>query len=267
MRTWTPSEARFTELFLYISRRCATSPKFGSVKLNKLLYYCDFLSFALLGKPITGFTYRKLEKGPAPAGIVEIRNHLLRSGQLKIREVLLPNRHRQLRPVALREADLRVFTKAEIEVVDRVIDILVDTNASRISDLSHLEIGWMAARLNETIPYGTVFLSNAALSAEETERIRTFAREHGYASGYLRDIVEEPLFAEQLEKLGVSFARRDEIMEAVSFSLARAPELFPRIEGTCLSALTVKFYDNMPSVRFLFTYNEDRVRLVAIDFG
>jgi hypothetical protein len=83
----------------------------------------------------------------------------------------------------------------------------------------------------------------------------------------LRDIFEEPLFSQQLDRLAVSFKRRDQIMESVGFVLARSPELFPVVPGTCLSALTITLYDNMPSVRFLFTYDDERVTLVAVDFG
>jgi hypothetical protein len=83
----------------------------------------------------------------------------------------------------------------------------------------------------------------------------------------LRDVFEEPLFSEHLEALAIGYERLDKVMEAVVFELARAPERFPHIPGTCLSALTVALFDGLPSVRFLFTYNEDRVTLVGIDFG
>ena len=83
----------------------------------------------------------------------------------------------------------------------------------------------------------------------------------------LRDIFEEPLFSEQMDALGVSYRHRDDIMSAISFVLARHPEIFPQVPNTCLSAVTVELYDGYPSVRFLFTFSEDRVTLVAIDFG
>jgi hypothetical protein len=83
----------------------------------------------------------------------------------------------------------------------------------------------------------------------------------------LRDIFEEPLFSEQLEALAIRYERLDVLMESVSFELARDPERFPVIPNTSLSAITVELYDNLPSVRFLFVYNERRVTLVGIDFG
>lgn len=55
-------------------------------------------------------------------------------------------------------------------------------------------------------------------------------------------------------------------MEAVGFVLARTPERFPRIPGTSLSAITVSFYDGMPSVLFLFSYDEHKVRMIGVEF-
>ena len=83
----------------------------------------------------------------------------------------------------------------------------------------------------------------------------------------LRDVFEEPLFSQQLEQLAIGYERLDVIMESVCFGLARDPGRFPQIQGTSLSAVTIKFYDDLPSVRFLFTFDDDRVTLVAIDFG
>jgi hypothetical protein len=83
----------------------------------------------------------------------------------------------------------------------------------------------------------------------------------------LRDVFEEPLFSEQLERLAIGYERLDTVMEGVVFELARDPERFPRIPGTCLSAVTLELFDGLPSVRFLFTFNNERVSLIAIDFG
>jgi hypothetical protein len=83
----------------------------------------------------------------------------------------------------------------------------------------------------------------------------------------LRDIFEEPLFSENLWALAIPYERLDMIMESVSFTLARDPQRFQRISGTSLSAITVELYDALPSVRFLFVYDDQKVTLVGIDFG
>ena len=53
-------EEKLSELILYISQKCATDPKFGAVKLNKILYLSDFLAFGNWGEPITGVEYQHL---------------------------------------------------------------------------------------------------------------------------------------------------------------------------------------------------------------
>lgn len=83
----------------------------------------------------------------------------------------------------------------------------------------------------------------------------------------LRDIFEEPLFSEHLEHLAIGYERLDAVMESVVFELARDPDRFPKVPGTCLSAITVQLYDGLPSVRFLFTFDDERVTLVGVDFG
>ena len=70
----------------------------------------------------------------------------------------------------------------------------------------------------------------------------------------LRDVFEEPLFAEHLERLAIAYERLDVVMESVAFELTRDPGRFPHVPGTCLSAITVELYDDLPSVRFLFTF-------------
>lgn len=83
----------------------------------------------------------------------------------------------------------------------------------------------------------------------------------------LRDVFEEPLFSEHLESLAIGYEKLDAVMESVVFELARDPGRFPRVPGTSLSAITLELYDGLPSVRFLFTFDDNRVTLVAVDFG
>ena len=72
------------ELILYIAKRCEADPTFGAVKLNKLLWWSDFLFYARAGQPITGVEYQKLPAGPAPVQLVPVRNVLIEAGDAKI---------------------------------------------------------------------------------------------------------------------------------------------------------------------------------------
>jgi hypothetical protein len=175
-------EQRFAELMLYISNECEQDPKFGATKLNKILFYSDFLAYANLGNSITGAEYQKLDHGPGPRRIKSIRRNLEQQGALIVKKVALRDGRVQERIIPKRKPNLELFGSEEIKVVDEVIKQLWGHDADAVSKLSHYEIGWQLARLNETIPYGTIFLSDKALNDEDIRRIQHFAERHGYAT-------------------------------------------------------------------------------------
>lgn len=181
MQAWAEDERRFRELILYVGQKCAHHRKFGAVKLNKVLFYADFLAYALLGNPITGFEYQKLKKGPAPRRMAQIRAQMEALGEIAIQKVqTVAGQQHRVRP--LRKPNLSLFSQRELELVDRIIDTLKDKDAEQVSDLTHLDVGWKAAQMNETIPYGTVFLSDKQLTPSQIRRIKKFAMEHGYGA-------------------------------------------------------------------------------------
>ncbi len=100
-KTWTENEPRFRELLLYISQKCANDPKFGAVKLNRILFLSDFLAFAHYGEPITDFEYQKLGQGPAPRRLLPVRNQMIESKELGLQEFPLVSGNTQIRTVNL----------------------------------------------------------------------------------------------------------------------------------------------------------------------
>lgn len=177
-KKWKENEARFRELILYISQKCADDSTFGSVKLNKILFFSDFLTYAEFGEPITGFVYQKLANGPAPKRLLPIRNDMIEKGDLGLQEVRRGARV-QKRTVNLRKPNLSVFTPQQISIVDVVIDELWGKEAWAVSDLSHGMMSWVVADDKGEIPYETVFLSNDPLTEIDIQRGKEIAKEHG----------------------------------------------------------------------------------------
>ena len=71
---WTPISGQYLGVnlkrsiaTLYIAEKCLDDPDFTVTRLNKILFWADFRSFAQYGKSITGARYKALEHGPAPA--------------------------------------------------------------------------------------------------------------------------------------------------------------------------------------------------------
>lgn len=175
-------ERKLGELILYISQKCATDPKFGAIKLNKLLYLSDFLSFGQWGEPITGVEYQHLPKGPAPKRLLPVRSALQENGKLVIQKLQLRSGNTQVRTVNLSEPDLALFTAREISLVDNIIEELWDLDAEESSNFSHRFVGWKMTKLNEAIPYGSIFISDEPLSAAEVLRGEEIAKDLNLSS-------------------------------------------------------------------------------------
>jgi len=173
------NKSKFRELMLYVATESASDPKFGRTKLNKILFFSDFLAYAHLGSAITGATYQRLDQGPAPRELVPVRKELIAEGAAN--EVARrTSRGPQMRLVALRPANLGGFDASETAVVDQVVDSLSDKTAAEVSDLSHLmSIGWRLAQFKEEIPYRTVFLSYQSPTQGELELAQEIASRHG----------------------------------------------------------------------------------------
>lgn len=159
---------KFRELLLYLAERSADDPLYGATKLNKLLFYCDFLAYGQLGRSLTGARYQKLPHGPAPRQLVPVQRELEQEGAVLVQERQFFNQI-QKRPIALRAADLTLFSGEEIALVDMLLQVLHRYNASEVSALSHLESGWQLADDGEDIPYETVFLAAPTVTADDVE--------------------------------------------------------------------------------------------------
>jgi len=160
---------KFRELILYVAQHSEPDPKFGATKLNKILFYADFLAYATLGEAISGEVYQKLPNGPAPKRLIPVVRQMEQEDACRWAQRTYYDKPLK-KLVALREPDLSVFKPQELELVRNVIEELLPLNGSEVSDLSHRFPGWQAAHLQEEIPYKMVFVDDPRpLSEDENE--------------------------------------------------------------------------------------------------
>ena len=176
------SRSRFRELILYCALKSESHRFFGATKLNKCLFYADFLAYRALGTSITGAEYLALEHGPAPRQFVAEREAMVRDNDIAIQ-----HRTRQQRVIALREPDLGDFSGAEIAIVDQVIDALRTLDAGDVSEISHAFLGWKAARAESeatgrqvAIPYSTALVSNQPMDEFQESHGLDLAIKYGW---------------------------------------------------------------------------------------
>lgn len=173
-------ERKFRELLLYVAEQTRDDRDFGDVKLNKALAFSDFLAYACLGAPITGAEYQRQRMGPVARKLLPIRHAMEAEGLVDVERSTV--KYVPTRCKARRPADISVFSKEELEIVDDIIDLLRPHTAARVSELSHRVVGgWEVAATGETIPYETFLVETKAPRAETLEQARGIAAAHGWA--------------------------------------------------------------------------------------
>lgn len=170
------SDERLRELIIYVSQRSQDDPTFGATKLNKILYYADFLAYRLFGEPITGSEYQRLTWGPAPKYLRPLRDSMEEARELAI-EVRRFHNADQHRTVALRDSDLELFSTKEISLIDEIIRGLWGRTAGEVSMLSHT-VAWEIVDDGESIPYEAAFLSPQGLTRQDSNRAKEIIAEY-----------------------------------------------------------------------------------------
>lgn len=170
------AEKRLAELMLHIANKCEDDPNFGATKLNKILWWADFISYAKTGKPITGVEYQRLGNGPAPKRLLPVRKKLCDKQEAVVKKHIKYNNRTQQRLIALREANYDLFTAQEIAMVDEIISDFWEDNASSISQFSHGK-AWEIAKDKQSMPYESIFLSDNPTTRFDVIRTHELADE------------------------------------------------------------------------------------------
>lgn len=153
-------EGKLAELVLYIAHRCQEDERFGSVKLAKILYYCDFEAHRRFRKPITGATYVKMDHGPVPSGWRNARRSLIKDRKAEV--VMRPVHDFHEDRLVPTNGDVELgtsFSAEERDLIDEVIESMRSMSGKEASDRSHGEFGWQSAEFYDPIPYATSLIA------------------------------------------------------------------------------------------------------------
>jgi Protein of unknown function (DUF4065) len=163
---------KFKQLVHYVCYRRTDRPStLGAVKLNKILWLCDFLAYRELEEPVTGARYVKRQFGPVPHHILPVLGELETERALTIRDVTFHGKTKKVFTV-LKPISGDFLSQREKTLVDRVIDFVCDENtAASISEASHDDI-WKMAEDGEEMPYFTIFANRGTITAEDREWAR-----------------------------------------------------------------------------------------------
>ena len=135
-----PNLEKFTEMVVYFSEKMAPF----KTKMNKLLFYADFLMFKQSCFSISGVRYKAIDMGPVPINFQSIFEYLANKNEIDIHTTEFQNGYtgeqfkaRKDRPF---EADL--FLENEIEILEKVATVFKSMSTNDIIKFSHLEEAW-----------------------------------------------------------------------------------------------------------------------------
>lgn len=159
-------DEKLGELIIHIAKQCQAHVSFGAVKLNKILFFADRLSYLRRGHTISGADYMREKFGPVPRRMLPVRERLVHEKAISI-ENSQAGSHKEKRTVPLRAPVLDgLFSAEDIQIVDEVIKKLRHLDARTLSDLSHGN-AWSCYTNGETIPFSAYIVSDRKPSAKD----------------------------------------------------------------------------------------------------
>jgi putative zinc finger/helix-turn-helix YgiT family protein len=141
-------EDRFAEMVLQFA---GASGVFRT-KLNKLLFYADFLSCKEFTVSISGAPYLAFQRGPVPQHYDWMTEDLEQRGEIQTTEWASGEKSGEI-ITALRPADMSVFGDHERRVLDFVRAHFARATSKELTDLSHAEAAYAETALRGMISY------------------------------------------------------------------------------------------------------------------
>lgn len=168
LRINTPQEniKKFKQVFLYILEKVGAKPNVGLTVLYKLLYFIDFDYYEKYEKQLMGLTYFKNTHGPTPRNFTKVITDMIKTGELvEVKSKYFA--HNQKKFLPRKEPDLSLINGQELEMIDDVLRRYSDKSAIQLSDMSHRDMPWKAAKMGENIEYEHAFYRSEEFSVRE----------------------------------------------------------------------------------------------------
>lgn len=119
------------------------------LKLNKMLFYTDFISYKNTGKSITGLSYRAIPYGPVPMNYDFIFAYFTEIDKLIEAEFVKSQKSKVIEVFrSLQEYDLSVFNEEEKIIIEKIVNNFKDVPSWDMVELSHKERSWI--EMNES---------------------------------------------------------------------------------------------------------------------
>lgn len=128
------------DLILYF-----TEKGISITRLEKALFYADFLNYKNSGSSLTGLYYRKLQFGPYSEHLIKVADDLFQVGKLskKLDHLL----------VSTEKSNLSFLNEIQSNFIERIRSYIEKNDAKTVSEDSHRHEGWLKTPDYEKISY------------------------------------------------------------------------------------------------------------------
>ena len=151
-----PNLAKAREMLVFFARNCNPF----TTKMNKLLFYADFLNFRKTGFSISGITYQAIPYGPVPLRYGGLYEHF--SNVVERKEEYFEDEISGERLVTNSEFNESLFSSVELKSLETVANRFKNTKTKDIILISHDEDAWIQNEKNRNIiSYQYAFYLNA----------------------------------------------------------------------------------------------------------
>jgi len=133
-----PNYEKFANMLVYF----VGALKPFMVKLNKLMFYADFLNYRTSGASISGYQYKAIQRGPVPVDYDIAFNLIEKDGFLDREYVSFRNGEGAERFIHVKQFDKSLFTETELATMREVANRFKYTPTNEIQQLSHEEPAW-----------------------------------------------------------------------------------------------------------------------------
>jgi len=131
-----PSLEKARQMVVYFARFCNPF----TTKMNKLLFYADFLNYKHHGYSVSGMTYQAITRGPVPERYDGLYGNV--SDIVERVDEYFENDVSGERLVATKDFDASLFTEEELKTLETVAFRFKNTPTKDIVLISHDETAW-----------------------------------------------------------------------------------------------------------------------------
>lgn len=145
------NKEKYQNAILYFVKYC-NNQYLGATKLNKLLYYLDFIAYRDRQKSITGDLYVHKQYGPVPAEVDEVLTAMKAKGTLEVQKIDYKGGE-TFKYSSDKDPNLSAFDDYEKGLLEKVCQEFNLWPTEKMVNQTHLEAPWFYSKPFEVVDY------------------------------------------------------------------------------------------------------------------